>query len=98
MGYPVNLIQNQISKVHKITRLDLLYKKKDMIPSRHSIGDIRYKTPYHHENISFRRYVQKQWLSHIHDPQLKELFPSPPIPVITRNRNLKDLLVHTKFS
>ena len=97
-GYPVNLIQNQISRVHKITRLDLLYKKKDVIPSRHSIGDIRYKTPYHHENISFRRYVQKQWLSHIHDPQLKELFPSPPIPVITRNRNLKDLLVHTKFS
>ena len=97
-GYPIDLIQKEMDKVQLINRFSLLYKKKTLdkraIPSDH----VNYKLPYHSGNTSFKRYVQKQWLSLIHDPSLKELFPSPPLPIVTKGKCLKDLLVHTKFS
>ena len=87
-----------MDKVQLINRFSLLYKKKTLDKRAIPSDNVNYKLPYHSGNTSFKRYVQKQWLSLIHDPSLKELFPSPPLPIVTKGKCLKDLLVHTKFS
>ena len=92
-GYNSKLIDNQLEKVDKLNREDLLQynqpKNSDRVPLVLTYTDAL-------PNIHSILYRHMNTLHH--SDEMKEIFPKPPIVAFRRDKSLKDILVHKKHN
>ena len=90
-GYPLRLIQQQISKAKLIPRT-LLLKNKD---KQHTTKTLL-KIPFHPQSNTLKTRIHNTWSSTLTDEKLRTLWPSPPTFLNRTDKNLKELLIRTK--
>jgi peptide-methionine (R)-S-oxide reductase len=91
-GYPQRLIEQQINKAKLIPRALLLTDTIKQPPPKKTL----FKIPYHPDSSTLKKRIRHTWHNTLTDPPLRKLWPSPPTFLDHTNRNLKDLLVHTR--
>ena len=93
-GYPKNLIKRQMARALLILRSHLLKRRENKKVNPYT-NAIRYKCKYGPQKQILREKIRELWYQTITDKSLQSIFPNPPIPIITSNKNLANILVRT---
>ena len=103
-GYPLNIINTEINKVKSMTQRQLLintnhikqnnYQYRNKKASKKTLPFI---TPYSEHSKSINTVLNKHWNIIKEDSELCDIFPNKPFIAYTRHKNLKDILISSKF-
>ena len=113
-GYPLHLIKNQLRKINNISQHQLLARKTITSNEKHAKNNIStnknvnkrkpkqrtlpFIIPYSEHFLNLKKIITKYWYIIEQDKLLKKTFPNKPFISFKRNKNLKDILIKTKFS
>ena len=92
-GYNIGLINKLFSKVRPLSRDDLLQPH-----SRASCDILPFIIPFNLDTARIGRILHEHWHIIQEDEDLRDIASTTPIVAFKRNTNIKDLLVHTKFT
>ena len=91
-GYSLACLKSAATEVSKYKREELLFPQKKVKQNR-----IPLILPYHHKFKGFSNILHTQYNKMITDnPNMKEIFPEPPMIAYRRAQNLQDRLVRAK--
>ena len=102
-GYPLSIINTEINKVKQITQKQLLcgnHKKGKYHKNKAKKTQTKtlpFITPYSEHFKSIDKVLTKHWEIIKSDPLLRDTFPNKPFVSYTRHKNLKDILISSKF-
>ena len=91
--YPLEVITHNISKALLHSRDTLLYRTPKASSSRSVLPVV---TPYSSKGRQFSKSVRDHWHIIENDPQLRRIWPNPPITAYHKTEFLKDILVHSR--
>jgi hypothetical protein len=95
-GFPLPTITEQFNKILTLNQTQLLNKNTKK-SSRENHEVLPFTVPYHQVLHGIPQILHKFWFLIERDPELSKIFPKPPITAYSRHKNMKDILVHTKF-
>ena len=99
-GYSQHTIHTAFQKALQFTQHDLIYKHSNA-NNTHNINDpppLTFSIPFNSNTTHIGSILHKHWHLINTDPTLNILWPETPLISYQRNQNLKDQLVHSKFS
>lgn len=98
-GYSNHLITSAFKTTLEHTQNELLFPQADPDTTNdNSQPIIPFTVPFHPQFLPLSRIIRSLWFLISHDKSLSPFFPKPPIVSFMRHRNIKDTLVHTRFS
>lgn len=93
-GYPEQLLEDHLQKARSRKRKEVLNKKD----SKQESSRVPLVTTYNPSNPRLKDIILDNWKMLQHSEECKKLFSEPPIFAYRRERNLRDMLIHSKFS
>lgn len=93
--YPLELIYRTFNKARQFSQHQLLFQTKNN-NTRQPI--LPFVIEYNPTLPNINNILQQNWNIITNDPTLNEIFPNTPTIAYKRHKNLKDRLIHTKFS
>jgi len=96
-GYPNSLINHNFSKILHLTQFQLLHNPSHKETHIHK-QVLPFIVPYHPTLHSIPSILHHFWFLISKDPELSRIFPHSPTTAYSRHSNLKDTLVHTRFT
>ena len=90
--YPLEVITRNISQALLHSHDTLLYRTPKASSSRSVLPVV---TPYSSKGRQFSKSVRDHWHIIENDPQLRRIWPNPPITAYHKTEFLKDILVHS---
>ena len=102
-GYPNNIIDRNFKKIQNLTQRDILFKTSKQINIKPSLrvrskNNLPFIIKYYEHLTPLNKILNKHWDIIKSDPQLKKIYPKRPFVVYKRHKNLKDILVKTRYS
>ena len=103
-GFNRMIIDKISTEISKIQRQDLFNNNRPSIPINQLLqtertSRIPFVTTWHQKLSGFQSTIHHRYQEMINDyPELKCVFPAPPILAFRRNRNLGNLFVHTSLT
>jgi hypothetical protein len=97
-GYPNSTITHEFNKIQNITQQELIIKSYTTQLTNTTIQPvIPFIIPFHTDLPPIPKILHSHWDLLTRDPELSEHYKKPPVTAFKRHKNLKDMLVHTKF-
>ena len=93
--YPLELIYRTFNKARQFSQHQLLFQTRNS-NTRQPI--LPFVIEYNPTLPNINNILQQNWNIITNDPTLNEIFPNTPTIAYKRHKNLKDRLIHTKFS
>ena len=91
--YPLEIITRNIEKALQFSHYELIHRNKQNDSKKQVLPVI---TPYSNEGIALSSTIKYHWPLIKNDPDLSQIWPSPPITAFTKSKSLKDILVHSR--
>ena len=95
-GYPADCVSNGLQKARNVPRLEALGRQQDRTTRPKNERPVLSIT-YHPHNIPIKNILVKNFHILQSDPDLKDLFPEPPLVAYKRDTSLRDHLVHSRL-
>ena len=92
--YPEDVVQTALERARSTSRTEALTPREMVGESEDRVVAV---IPYHPHNIPICRILHENFHLLHQDPELKQIFPKPPLIAFQRNKNLRDLLVRSKL-
>ena len=93
-GYNVDNIDEAFTNATQLTQHQLLYNQK---PTNNNTQPI-FNIPYNSNTTHIGQILKRHWYLIEKDPKLKILWPDMPIVAYKRNKNIKDIVVHSQLT
>ncbi|XP_076455795.1 uncharacterized protein LOC143290328 [Babylonia areolata] len=91
--YPEDIVQTALKRARSVTRSEALTPRKFGENEDRAVAVI----PYHPHNLPVSRILRENFNLLQQDPDLRDVFPKPPLIAFQKDKNLRDMLVKSKL-